>query len=325
MSIELQILKSLSDGCFHSGESLASQLGVSRTTIWKEIQKLQQQLSIEIQSVKGRGYRLSRPIELLETENILSRISLTTKSCLTDIDILQIVDSSNRYLMAAASQGAPGGQIVLAEQQTAGRGRLGRTWISPFGCNIYCSLLWRFDLATSVLSGLGIVVAVALAKALSGYTEGLEIKWPNDILYRGQKLAGVLLEMQGEANGPAAVVMGLGVNVNMSEMPPQQIDQPWTDMHTASGKLISRNELAAKIIEQLVRAVQEFENQGLADFVSSWSQWDMLRDQAVEIQMANQAITGIARGIDEVGALRVETDGVVKSYMAGEASLRKRF
>ncbi len=325
MSIELQILKSLSDGCFCSGESLARQLGVSRTTIWKEVKKIQQKFFIEIQSVKGRGYRLSQPIELFEAEKILSRIPPSLKNELPGIDILSVVDSSNRYLMAAASQGAHSGKVVLAEQQTAGRGRLGRIWVSPFGCNIYCSLLWRFDLATSMLPGLGIVVAIALVKALSGYIKNIEIKWPNDILYQGQKLAGILLEMQGEANGPAAVVIGIGVNVNMPGLASWNIDQPWTDIQKASGKCVSRNSLAANIIEQLVQAIKEFESGGLADFVSSWSQWDMLQDKPVDIVMANQNISGIARGIDKNGALQVESGGVIKSYMAGEVSIKNSF
>lgn len=324
MSIELNMLHSLSDGRFHSGESLANRFGVSRTTIWKGIQKIQQQYSLNIQSVKGRGYRLAQPIELLGAENILSLIPHSSRAYLTGIDVLPVIDSSNRYLMAAASQGAPGGKVILTEQQTAGRGRLGRRWVSPFGCNIYCSLLWRFNLATSVLSGLAIVAAVALARALSVHIEGIDIKWPNDIFWQGQKLAGILLEMQGEANGPAAVVIGIGVNVNMSDLGKQEIDQAWTDIRLASGKHVSRNALAAEIIHQLILAIQEFEQTGLAGFVSDWTQWDMLMDQAVDIVMANQSISGIARGIDASGALRLEIDGIMKSYMAGEASLKKR-
>ena len=242
---------------------------------------------------------------------------------MAEIEILPVIDSSNRYLMAAASQGIPSGTVVLAEQQTAGRGRLGRTWLSPFGCNIYCSLLWRFSLASNVLSGLGIVIAVALARSLSVYVEDIKIKWPNDIFWHQQKLAGILLEMQGEANGPAAVVIGIGLNVNMPESSGQQIDQPYTDLHSACGKNLSRNVLAAQFIEQLVLAIQEFEVQGLGNFVTNWSQWDMLLDRPVEFAMANQTISGVSRGIDASGALRLESDGVVKSYMAGEVSLIK--
>lgn len=204
MSINLQVLKKLSDGRFHSGESLGKLLGVSRTAVWKAMQTMQSEYDVQVQSVKGRGYRLSQPVELLDEQAIMANLASETRQSLYKFDILPHVDSTNRYLMAAASQGAAGGHLVLAEQQTAGRGRLGRSWVSPFGCNIYGSLLWRFNLAASELSGLGIVVAVALIHALSDYTDALEIKWPNDILFNGQKLAGILLEMQGEANGPAA-------------------------------------------------------------------------------------------------------------------------
>ena len=150
------------------------------------------------------------------------------------------------------------------------------------------------------------------------------MKWPNVIWWKGPKLAGILLELQGEANGPAAVVIGLGVNVNMPATASGQIDQAWTDLQRASGKPVSRNELAAIIIEQLVQSVQLFEKEGITRFASVWSQWDALRDQPVDIALANQTISGIARGIDKSGALRVETDGVIKNFMAGEASLRKQ-
>lgn len=324
MSINLQVLKQLSDGRFHSGESLGKLLGVSRTAVWKAMQSMQSDYEVQVQSVKGRGYRLSQPVELLDEQAIMAKLGSGTRQSLKKFDILSRVDSTNRYLLAAASQGEAGGQLVLAEQQMAGRGRLGRSWVSPFGYNIYCSLLWRFNLASSELSGLGIVVAVALINALSHYCAALEIKWPNDILCNGRKLAGILLEMQGEANGPATVVMGLGINVNMPATASAQIDQAWTDLQKASGKQISRNELAARIIEQLVQSVKMFEKEGLGPFVSSWSQWDVLRDQPVDIVMATQTISGIARGIDKLGALRVETAGGIKSFMAGEASLRKR-
>ncbi len=323
MALDMQLLQCLSNGHFCSGEYLANTLGVSRTTVWKEIQKLRQQYSVEVQSVKGRGYRLSQPLELLESEKILANISAQSRTQIAGMDILTVVDSTNRYLMAAASQGAPGGQLVLAEQQTEGRGRLGRTWVSPFGCNLYCSLLWRFNLAATGLSGLGIVIAVALSRAMSVYAEGLKIKWPNDVLWQNKKLAGILLEMQGEANGPGAVVIGIGVNVRMSDVTGRGIDQPWTDLYTSGGKSISRNELAANIIEQVILAIQMFEKHGLSEFIDSWSERDLLNGQPVEINQSSGKISGIARGIDDTGALRVESEGIVKSYMAGEASLKK--
>lgn len=323
MSIELQLLNRLSDGHFHSGECLAGQLGVSRTTVWKIIQSAKRQFSLDIQSVKGRGYRLPQPLEFLDAEKITGLLSTGLEAGTFKVDVLPVVDSTNRYLMAAASQGAPSGRVVFAEQQTAGRGRLGRNWVSPFGCNLYCSLLWRFNPATSALSGLGIVVAVALVKTLSRYVEGLAIKWPNDVLWHGRKLAGILLEMQGEANGPAAVVIGFGVNVRMPVATGQQINQAWTDLCQAGVSQISRNELAADIIEQLIDAIQSFERSGLREFITYWSEWDILRDQPVDIILANRTVSGVARGIDETGGLRVETDGEVKSYLAGEASLAK--
>lgn len=321
--MDLKILKELSDGRFHSGESLGLLLGVSRTAVWKAVQSVQSEYGVPIQSVKGRGYRLAQPIELLDEQAIVAKLSSDTRQALNKIDILPRVDSTNRYLMAAASQGGTSGHLVLAEQQTAGRGRLGRSWISPFGSSIYCSLLWRFDLAASELSGLGIVIAVALVKSLSRYSDDFQIKWPNDIYWRGRKLAGILLEMQGEANGPAAVVIGFGLNVHMPASASKLIDQPWTDLSHACARPVSRNELVSEIMEQLTGAIRTFEQQGLEPFIGNWTQWDMLCDQPVDIIMASQTISGIARGIGENGALRVEAGGVIKNYMAGEASLQK--
>jgi BirA family biotin operon repressor/biotin-[acetyl-CoA-carboxylase] ligase len=184
-------------------------------------------------------------------------------------------------------------------------------------------LLWRFNLASSVLSGLGIVIAVAVDRALSAYSYGLKIKWPNDILHEGKKLAGILLEMQAEANGPAYVAVGVGINVRMPTDLAQPIDQPWTDLYRMTGKTVSRNALAASLIKQLIQAIQEFEKDGLANFISAWQERDMLLNQQVEISLANKHIQGIACGIDASGALQVQVDGLVKSFMAGEASLKK--
>lgn len=323
MSKDLLILKQLSDGRFHSGESLAELLGVSRTTVWKVIQTMQEEYDVQIQSVKGRGYRLARPLELFDEQSLLAKLNAQTRVAINRFEILQRVDSTNRYLMAAASQGGVSGHLVLAEQQTAGRGRRSRKWVSPFGCNIYLSLLWRFNLASSELAGLGIVVAVALARALSTYSENIRIKWPNDIYWQGRKLAGILLEMQGEANGPATVVIGLGVNVDMAEEAGADIDQAWTDLRRATTGEVSRNGLAASIIDQLIAAIVQFETAGLPPFIRDWQAWDMLYNQPVDLALATQSISGIARGIGETGALRVETETGMQSFMAGEASLRK--
>lgn len=324
MGIDLQLLQQLSNGHFYSGESLAQQLGVSRTTIWKEINRLEEQYAVKVQSVKGRGYRLSQPLELLDESRIYTHIPESSKSQLQSIELLPIVDSTNRYLMAAASRGAASGQVIFAEQQTAGRGRQGRNWVSPFACNIYCSLLWRFEIPTSALSGLGIVIAVAVERALSNHCSRLHIKWPNDILYEGKKLAGILLEMQGEANGPASIVIGVGINVKMPATLAQEIDQAWTDLYQVTGKPVSRNALAADVIHQLIQAIQVFEQQGLESFIPAWEAKDLLRDQAIEILLGEKLINGIARGIDKTGALQLEIAGEIKSFMAGEARLCKR-
>jgi len=324
MGQELQLLKSLSNGLFQSGEFLAKQLGVSRTTIWKEMKQLEEQYGLEFHSVKGRGYRLAMPIELLDESEIYSAMPEHIKKSLDKVEVLPVVDSTNRYLMAAASQGSNSGRLLFAEQQTAGRGRQGRIWVSPFGCNLYCSLLWQFELAATVLSGLGIVIAVAVARTLERLVEGIQIKWPNDILYDGKKLAGILLEMQGEASGPAAVVIGVGINVRMPDKQ-KGIDQAWTDLFQIKNGFDSRNELACALTTEMIQAIQTFESEGLGSFIHTWSERDFLIGKHIDIVLANKQISGIARGIDNHGALQLEVDGTIKHYMAGEVSVKKRW
>jgi len=317
-----KVLQQLSDGHFHSGQSLGESLGVSRAAIWKAIQQLQQKYEIHIQSVTGRGYRLPQPIELHDIDQISAQLSSQTNSHLNSIEILTSIDSTNEYLLKAASLGQVSGSVVLAEQQKAGRGRRGRTWISPFGRNLYLSLLWRFDLSMQDLSALGIAVAVAIARAVSKYTSDHKIKWPNDIFWQGRKLAGILLEVQGEAQGPVAVVIGVGVNIGMTNEAGRDIDQDWVDMTTVCEQPVSRQTLASAVINELFHAVTDFEKTGLAGFRREWSSLDMLQDQQVEILIGENKISGVSRGINENGAILIEIDGKLKTYMAGEVSLR---
>ena len=318
-----ELLKLLGDGHFHSGQTLAVQLGVSRGAIWKALKKIKQDFGPGIQSVRGRGYRLAAPLEFLDPANIQAHLKPAVCSRLNAIEVHSSLDSTNHYLYGLVAQGAESGHVVIAEHQQAGRGRRGRSWVSPFAQNIYLSLLWRFDFGLARLSGLSLMTAVAVARALHRIA-GIdpELKWPNDIHYQGRKLSGNLLEVQGEAGGPCAAVIGIGVNVSMPAAVAEGIDQPWTDLNTASGRQISRNLLCAAILDELIIALTAFSESGLKSFMSDWQRWDGVVGKSVRLIFSDHEIEGEVCGIDEQGALLLKNRYGLRRYHMGEVSLR---
>ncbi len=319
----VELLRCLGDGRFHSGEALATQMGVSRGAIWKSLKKFEQELGLDIQSVRGRGYRLERPLEFLDLDVIQPNLNQLTRSCLTTIEIHESLNSTNQYLYGLARNDAQRGHVVIAEHQQAGRGRRGRNWVSPFAQNLYLSLLWRFDFGLAQLSGLSLMVAVAVARTLHRIA-GIEpeLKWPNDILFSGRKLSGILLEMQGESDGPCAIVIGIGVNVGMSAATADNIDQAWIDLRTASSRPVSRNILTAAILDELVIALSMFAETGLKSFMSDWRRWDGVAGKPVRLIFPDHEIRGVVKGIDEQGALLLENQHGLHHYQMGELSLR---
>ena len=317
------VLRILSDGQFHSGSTLGETLDVSRAAVWKAIQKLQREWKIRINAVPGRGYQMAVPLTLLEKDIILSSMEPQIQSRIQDLHILWSVDSTNRYTLKLATNETVSGVVVLAEHQSAGRGRRGRHWVSPFGRNLYLSLLWEFDMDAAQLSGLSLVIAVAITRALSKMKiNDVMLKWPNDVLWQDRKLCGLLLEMHGEASGPWQVVIGIGMNVNMNSITVEEIGQPWVDLQSILGRIVDRNQLAGLILRELLDAIALFQRSGLSAFLAEWRVRDVCRDQLVELHFPDRVQHGIARGIDSSGALLLETDGVVKPYHAGEVSLR---
>ncbi len=318
-----ELLKLLQDGRFHSGEVLARQLGVSRGAVWKALKKMAQDFGLDVQSVRGRGYRLDSAIEFLDVDKIQAHLNPLTDSRLSAVEVHSSLNSTNQLLCEQARQGAKSGHVVIAEHQQAGRGRRGRSWVSPFAQNIYLSLLWRFDFALTRLSGLSLMVAVAVARALQRIS-GIEpqLKWPNDIQFQGRKLSGNLLEVQGEADGPCAAVIGIGVNVSMPTMAAEDIDQPWIDLSTASNRYISRNILSAAILDELVMGLIAFSTSGLKTFMPDWRRWDGIQGKPVRLVFADHEIEGQAEGIDEQGALLLKNGNGLRRYHMGEVSLR---
>lgn len=325
----------LSDGKFHSGEDLACQLGVTRATVCNTINTVKK-LGLDIFAVRGKGYRLAYPLELYDKQVILRWLSPLAKDVLTHIDIHWQIDSTNRFLLDTASREVSNegssdarkcrqycSQVCLAEMQTQGRGRRGRTWVSPLGGNIYMSLMWRFGAGPSQLSGLSLATAVAVVRALHKLEiRDIGLKWPNDIVHGKGKLAGILLEMSGEAAGPCTVVAGVGVNIKLAASPAAKIDQPWVDLSSISDKPLQRNRLAAEMISEVIAAYCTFEQQGLASFLQDWRAWDYYDGKRVMLQLPNETIEGVVRGVDTDGALKLAKDGKLVKYHSGEVSLR---
>ena len=318
-----QLLDRLRDGHFHSGTALGLQLGISRSAIWKEI-RLLGSLGHEIHAVPGRGYRLAHPVEALDEAAIRATFNPQAQRLLGNINILDEIDSTNLYLLQQASTGAASGTACLAEQQHAGRGRHGRTWISPPGGNIYLSLLWRFSMTPTAVGGVSLAVAVAVVRALraAGLTH-TGLKWPNDVLWQGRKLAGILLDMAGEVSGPCHLVAGVGLNVAMPAHAVSAIDQPWVDLRTALDPLPARNLLAGLLLQHLLLALHEFQQRGLAPFMQEWEQLDLIKGTRITLNHGGQPVHGVAQGVAADGALNLLVNGVTRRYYSGEVSLQK--
>ncbi len=321
MQKKLELLQILADGDFHSGERLGELMGMSRTAVWKHIQGLQE-LGIECHSVAGKGYRLSESLELLDSKSITANLCELSSSLLSQLELHPQIDSTNRHLMGAVGQGMESGHVCIAESQTDGRGRRGRAWVSPFAKNIYMSCYWQFDISPAMLSGLGLAVAVGVVRALNELgINGAQLKWPNDILWQGRKLAGILLEMSAESGGPYHVVIGVGLNVNMGKSV-EEIGQPWVDLQSVMGSPLSRNAVAAALLRNLLCTAREFEEGGLAAFVDAWGEYDAYAQQPVVIHQADASIEGIAKGIDSEGAILIETPDGLRRFYSGDVSLR---
>lgn len=312
------LLSLLADGEVHSGESLAAILGVSRTAVWKQIQKLQAD-GMLVHRIRGKGYRLDAALDLLDREVILAELSGETRRRVS-LEVSGETVSTNSDIQSRWREGQKGILICLADSQSGGRGRQGRPWVSPRGKNIYISFGFTIARGFAGLDGLSLVAGLALARALreSGL-EGAGLKWPNDIQVDGKKLAGVLIELQGELEGAVRVVVGLGVNVHMSDA--KEIDQPWTSLSASRpGIEWQRNLIVARLVEKLVQMVDEFEKEGFAPFRAEWQALDVLHGRPV--LAVNGELAGIGDGISGDARYRVVTDREVALVGSGEISLR---
>jgi BirA family biotin operon repressor/biotin-[acetyl-CoA-carboxylase] ligase len=315
------LLTTLSDGQFHSGDALGDQFGVSRTAIWKQLKKVEG-LGIPLESVKGKGYRISGGLDLLGPEIINELLLPEVSEMVSRIDVRDVVDSTNIIALDQAMSGACG-YICTAEQQTAGKGRRGKVWASPYASNLYLSAVWEFAGGAASLEGLSLAVGVAVVEALNrAGVNDVRLKWPNDILCNGRKLAGILLEVAGDVAGPCRVVVGIGLNVNMPSA--ADIDQPWIDVKEINRAAANRNLLLALIINELMPLLSDFERQGFSSYRDRWLALDAYAGREVAMLLGDESIIGTAVGVDKSGAVLVETSSGIRKFSGGEVSLRAR-
>lgn len=317
------LLNRLADGHFHSGRELGDFLGVTRAAVWKIMRALTES-GVEVQAVRGRGYRLAHAFEPLREETIRAHLSAPARELLAGVEIHSELDSTNRYLLQAPASPADGGWLCLAERQSAGRGRRGRQWVSVLGGSLTGSLRWRFDMGGNALRGLSLALGVAVLRALHRFgVRDAGIKWPNDILWHGAKLAGILVEMRGEADGPCELVVGIGINARLPRQAMSDVEQAWVDLHGAIGEQCAdRNLLTALLLNELLPLLHEFPSRGAGEHLAEWSRHDLFYGRDVVVHTGQGEVRGIARGVEDDGALLLECGGVMQKHAYGEVSLR---
>lgn len=307
-----------------SGQELCEYFGVSRNAVWKVINHLRAD-GYEIEAVPNKGYALKATPDILSKEEIASRLGTGTIGF--NLCYYEETDSTNIRIRRLAEEGAAHGTLAVADMQTAGRGRRGRTWISPAGMNIYMSLLLRPDIRPQEAPMITLVMALAVARGISDVT-GLEtkIKWPNDIVVGGRKVCGILTEMDMEADYIRNVIVGIGINVNEAgaEDFAPDIRDTATSLRIESSKLVCRADIIAATMEAFENYYEAFiKTLDLSPFISEYEEKLVSMGRAVRVLDPAGEYEGISRGINSRGELLVETeDGFLKEVYAGEVSVR---
>lgn len=320
----LTVLRQLNAETFVSGDELGQCLGVSRATIHNRLNGLAD-LGLVVQRVPGRGYRLAHPVSWLDAELLAASLGPAG----FQVRLLDRVGSTNSLLLEWAQAGCEHRTLLATEWQTRGRGRRGRDWLAPLGGGLAFSLLWRFQQRPlAELGGLSLAVGVALARAVEDLAEaapvgGLGLKWPNDVLCQGAKLAGILIEVQGDALGPATTVIGIGLNVHLSRTARASLDQPVTDLADLLGYTPDRNRVLTQVARRLDVTLGQFEAEGFAPLRQEWQSRNVHQGCPVRIAGYQTDVVGHVLGVDTDGALLLDTQAGVRRILSGEVSLRE--
>ena len=317
----LAVAEALADGQTRSGQDIANALGLSRSAVWKHVRSLAD-LGVVLEAEAGRGYRLARPLELLDAR----RIRTGAGTLLDRLELHASLDSTNSHLLAQPAP--PPGRLhaCLAEHQSAGRGRRGRSWAAPFGGGLYLSLAWQFAERPPQFTALGLAVGVAVRRALAEIgVDDVQLKWPNDIVHAAGKLGGVLVELRGEADGPALVVIGIGINIALPPAVRAAIVPGWgrgpVDL-AQTGVTGCRNRLAGALIVHAGEMLEDFQRQGFAPFIAEFHDADFLLRRPVHAPLPTGEVDGIADGVEPDGSLRVVVGERVHLVSSGEVSVK---
>lgn len=311
------LLRHLSDGEFHSGADLARQIQVSRGTIWNAL-RAARQFGVEVFAVRGRGYRLPVPPDWLDRGRILD--ALGPQESLFRLEILDTTPSTNSLLLERAQAGAAHGTVIAAELQTQGRGRLGRSWQGELGGGLAFSLLWRFREGVGFLGGLSLAAGCAVARAIDRLgAEEVGLKWPNDVLWRGGKLAGILIESRGDLLGPTACVIGVGLNVRASAALRAQVAQPVADLAEALPRPTDRSRIFAAVLAALGETLETFGRHGFAPFRDEWQQRNVWQGRQTYLNLpSGETVAGVCEGVAEDGSLLLRAPAGLRRYPTGE-------
>jgi BirA family biotin operon repressor/biotin-[acetyl-CoA-carboxylase] ligase len=358
--LSFTLLRQLSDGDFHSGEDLAERVGLTRARV-SQLLRQAETAGLSLERVRGRGYRLKvapdfldaaavrerltalgakvakpgtsipRPQAPVEEDlglNGLERPAFDRTPPALQVEVSDQMDSTSSELLRRASRRDIHGALIAAEWQTAGRGRRGRPWTAVAGGSLTFSMGWRFEQGAGFLAGLSLAVGVAVARALEkeGFS-GIELKWPNDLVFRHHKLGGILIELNGDALGPSTVVVGVGLNVKLPRDARREIAQPVTDLAAVAGrgaKPIDRNRLLARLASELSAMFVAYAEGGFAPIAAEWQQRHAYQGKPVKLVLPDgAAVKGTVAGVDASGAL-VLADGPRRSrFLSGELSLRR--
>ncbi len=309
-----KIIERLRDGNYHDGNTIGTELAITRTMVWKIMKKMMQ-YAIPIDSIKGKGYALREPFSLLDESKIKTDIPL---------HILETIDSTNNYLKKFRNSKTP--VICLSEHQSKGKGRLNREWHSPYGQNIYFSCLYPFQKDVSELAGLSLLVSLAVVKTLQkfGVSDLLTVKWSNDVMFDQKKLSGNLIEVFAETHDVCDAIIGIGININMLN-DANAITQEWTSLREILGKYVDRNIICTELITTLMDYLARFNQSGFEVFLEEWNKVDGLRHQFIRLLNINQEVTGKVIGVNRYGYLLLELPtGEVKAFSSGQTSIVKR-
>ena len=305
-----------------SGAALSRLLGVSRTAVWKHVKALRAN-GYQIEAVPAKGYRLLSSPEVLTNLDIAA--GLATKRIGSSVVCLKETESTNAVAFKMAEEGAREGTVVIADAQSAGKGRLGRVWLSPAGVNLYCSVVLRPSIAPVAACQLTFLSVVAVARAIESCTALKPlIKWPNDILIDGKKVAGLLNEMNAETEKVNFVVLGIGVNLNvrMSDLGEGLLRHPATSLLEAGGVKVNRAEFTRTLLRELDRLYDRFLQEGEGPVRAEWLERSAIRGRSVRVSQGNREFSGVVQGVDSFGALLVQlADGTVETVLSGDVSL----